>query len=584
VDPSWWDGARNSIFLYFQNFRLFDADAEIDRAVGSPWDLKESTALKLKLLPIYVRYPIYSALAGNTPRMEPLILEHLVPNEGGIPDGVYGVQQDQAASQEVKDQVARTLGNTLSSDEIIDFAVYALSQYSFFPQDEAGWKKLKRAIVNSDVYIAAAVILAGAYTDQGSLNESGNLVNLKAGGFKLGWYGSVRDLGIHFHPKLRAGLNASIPGLEMSMGMSHHIHSEPNEEKTALEVAVRESWLNRFAQPGGWDVYAEAGFRYVTDKGDEYTGPTAQLHTGLHASKHDIFGLKDVDFHASSTLDTDFSRNLRLALSLAVEDTDMGVAGILQGSSVTDPVTGSTTYQAGFFLAGTFESDKAQAESWMRTKGRALRDEIAQLERYGERADALGERLGAFGTDPSARSREREDVRALGEALAGQESSAIRLGARLADYLEARKAYAHAAKLKGWDDENHGILEPEELVGTRDIFYSRMAGLGNAILADAEVAKSLNERWDALTEALKNMPANGGGPGTLAYRATATELNDLGNARYQQALKVGHLTSLYRQLRDDAKRVDRASNLHPYRDPDPLGPEALRRAQLLGAQ
>src|SRR5688572_10706061 len=63
---------HEKLFGFLETVDLFDAEAEIDRLVGSPWHLNDSTAYKLSLLPFHIRYPIYRQLVRQMTRQDDL--------------------------------------------------------------------------------------------------------------------------------------------------------------------------------------------------------------------------------------------------------------------------------------------------------------------------------------------------------------------------------------------------------------------------------------------------------------------------------------------------------------------------------
>ncbi|MCC7443084.1 MAG: hypothetical protein IT285_15735 [Bdellovibrionales bacterium] len=579
TEPSLWRSAKDSILVFFEEFELFDSEAEIDRAIGNPWELNESTALKLKLLPLYLRYPIYYGFSGRVPRMEPLLLHRVVAQRGaGLPSDSFAITGTEATGEQLKTLVLDVLGETFTPSEIADLAVFMLSGYSFFPTDMAGWNRIKRAVADSDIFIALGVLIAGAVTDEGSFSHSGTLFNWSERGFRLGWYGSVNDLGIHFHPRLRGGMSVRIPGLEVTAGLSERIDPGPDQERRALELALRESWLSRFASPAGWELYTEAALRHVFEAEAGYTGPTTTFHLGLHARRDDIWGIPSLAFRASGAVDTDFQKNLRLALNLAVENSDLGLTGLLQGALLQDLETGSTSAHAGLFLAGSFESERSRAQSEMMSRGGMLRQELEQMGRRADEALAAEARLELFGTGTFSRSGERANIEELESSLAEQERHATRLGGRLAGYLEARRAFARVANLK-WSNENHGPVEAEVLLSAKNVFDSRLVATANALIALTARGEAALARARALEEAYGRLPAQGYPAGTLVNQSLAAEWSEAATRRHRIGQHVGRLVAHYESLHRESRRIDRAASIGPRRPTDPLGRTALNRAR-----
>ena len=53
-----------------ETLELFRFEAEIDRFVGKPRELNDTTSYKLSLLPFYVAYPIYQPLVAQMTRLD----------------------------------------------------------------------------------------------------------------------------------------------------------------------------------------------------------------------------------------------------------------------------------------------------------------------------------------------------------------------------------------------------------------------------------------------------------------------------------------------------------------------------------
>ena len=57
-------------FRLLETLELFRFEAEIDRFVGKPRELNDTTSYKLSLLPFYIAYPIYSPLVAQMTRLD----------------------------------------------------------------------------------------------------------------------------------------------------------------------------------------------------------------------------------------------------------------------------------------------------------------------------------------------------------------------------------------------------------------------------------------------------------------------------------------------------------------------------------
>ena len=58
------------LFRLLETLELFRFEAEIDRFVGRPRELNDTTSYKLSLLPFYIAYPIYPPLVAQMTRLD----------------------------------------------------------------------------------------------------------------------------------------------------------------------------------------------------------------------------------------------------------------------------------------------------------------------------------------------------------------------------------------------------------------------------------------------------------------------------------------------------------------------------------
>ena len=64
------DQGYAEFFRLIETLELFHFESEIDRFVGRPRDLNDTTAYKLSLLPFYISYPIYKPLVAQMTRVD----------------------------------------------------------------------------------------------------------------------------------------------------------------------------------------------------------------------------------------------------------------------------------------------------------------------------------------------------------------------------------------------------------------------------------------------------------------------------------------------------------------------------------
>ena len=58
------------LFRLLETLEVFRFEAEIDRFVGKPRELNDTTSYKLSLLPFYIAYPIYPPLTAQMTRLD----------------------------------------------------------------------------------------------------------------------------------------------------------------------------------------------------------------------------------------------------------------------------------------------------------------------------------------------------------------------------------------------------------------------------------------------------------------------------------------------------------------------------------
>ena len=62
--------AGGQVFSVVNQIQLYDIEGEIDRLVGSPWQLSDSTTYKLELAPQHVAFPVYDQLVRQMTRLD----------------------------------------------------------------------------------------------------------------------------------------------------------------------------------------------------------------------------------------------------------------------------------------------------------------------------------------------------------------------------------------------------------------------------------------------------------------------------------------------------------------------------------
>src|SRR4029078_7598008 len=160
----------------------------------------------------------------------------------------------------------------LSAREISDLTVLLLAQQPFFPATDADWQHTKHNIARGAVPIALAALATGAFFDAGSLVQSGPIMR-RGKDFELRYYGQFRDLGIHWHPYLRGGVAARAFGFETAAGLGDQINPTATQPDRAVELSLREGWLNQLVQPLGLDAFFEAAVKRAIGEPDGFAAP-----------------------------------------------------------------------------------------------------------------------------------------------------------------------------------------------------------------------------------------------------------------------------------------------------------------------
>jgi len=158
------------LFRLMQTLELFRFESEIDRFVGKPRELNDTTSYKLNLLPFYIAYPIYPPLVSQMTRLDSVRANRIytvTPSSVSLVDlrlqPVQTLEQFNGFGR--GDEMASQLLTQFSVREISDLTVLLLSQYRFFPQTDEGWQHTKRSIARAAVPIAVGALATGAAFD-----------------------------------------------------------------------------------------------------------------------------------------------------------------------------------------------------------------------------------------------------------------------------------------------------------------------------------------------------------------------------------------------------------------------------------
>ena len=474
-----------------ETLELFHFESEIDRFVGRPRDLNDTTAYKLSLLPFYISYPIYKPLVRQMTRLDSVRANRIY---NVTPDSVSLIDlrlQPVTTLEEFNglgkgDLVAQSLLTNFSAREIADLSVFLLAQQAFFPQDDEGWGRAKRRVARAAVPIAVGALVTGAAFDAGALTHSGSIV--RAGkDFELRYYGGFRSLGIHWHPYLRGGLAMHAYGFEAAAGLADQVNPTTVEPDRAVELALREGWLNQLVQPLGLDAFFEATLKRSIQEPSGFNGDLTTARTGFFFRREQTPLLPGLAMRGSIEAESNLEHRLHLIAALGFERPNSGITTMLQGSLVPAPPGSNLPDDArlNVFLVGSMEPVSASYSEEMTSLARQCREEFVALEALEKRREEWEEALLVKGASPRTPQEDRAMLAEIEQILFEREDRTVRLAGNLADYLDSRRrVYAILNRGKSADDL-HGPLDAAVLVAARKVILGRLQSLS----ADIERAQ-----------------------------------------------------------------------------------------------
>jgi hypothetical protein len=575
------DGASEKVFDFLETVELFDFENEIDRLVGDPRALNDSTAYKLSLLPFHIRFPIYQQLVRQMTRQDDLRSRRI---HTVTPDAVnvIALRIETLADDDVRDDVRTSLLKHFSAREVVDLGIFLLAQQRFFPETEEGWLNLKRNIADAGPVVAAAALAAGAAFDVGALQRTGTIVRLLDRQLRLGWYAGIRKLGFRFHPQLRAGLTAHLPRLELAVGLAERVRPGVLDPRRSLELAIRESWLKQMVQGSGWDAFAEGALRYVLKTPFGFQGETMSGRAGFFARRDEIPGWKQFGLRFSGEAESDFRKQVRFAIGLGIEHGPTGIATMLQSSrssSPQEPLSSAET-SGGLFLAGTVEAPTQLFVDSMMTQARLVLDEWEVIDGLDRRRLQIEQKLRLFGTSGFSADTARSALASIDQTIRERDVRLGVMGNRLADYLESRR---QAYSIKRWtprEGDLHGPLDPHILLNVRAQLFLRLANLSAELEKSATRLQELRNRQSIVAERMRTVASfNDRSPAVAGY---AEELAALEHRLQRESSRASASLNAYLRDRDSARRIKAASpRALASIDPDPLPSKVLRRVIVL---
>jgi hypothetical protein len=166
--------SRGELLDFFNKIELFNVESEIDRLVGNPWELSDSTSYKLSLAPLHVAYPVFDQMVAQMTRLDD-IRSRRIQNLTVDSLGLISVNLDILNGEQSGSQLAGSILHYFNAREFMDLGVFILAQQPYFPQTEEEWDARKHQIAQHQGMLAVGVAGLGALFEVGALNNSGTI-------------------------------------------------------------------------------------------------------------------------------------------------------------------------------------------------------------------------------------------------------------------------------------------------------------------------------------------------------------------------------------------------------------------------
>jgi hypothetical protein len=573
--------SRGQLLDFFNKIELFNVESEIDRLVGNPWELSDSTSYKLSLAPLHVAYPVFDQMVAQMTRLDD-IRSRRIQNLTVDSVSLISVNLDILNGEQSGGQLANSILHYFNAREFIDLGVFMLAQQPFFPQTQEEWDARKHQIASHQGMLALTVAGLGALFEVGALNNSGTVKRCQDNRCNIGWYGGFSHLGYHLQPNFRGGLTTQVPGLELSAGLMEQVRAPSGNASSVFEMAVRESYLNRYTSVGGWDSFLEAAVRRVLSAESRYQVETFTARGGAFFKREHPFQWRTITLRSSTEVESDLTGSLRWAMGFGVDYTRTGLSTVLQSSrtnfmQANGPAPETRT---ALLVAGTVESPEQYYVESMNVRARLLRDEWNALS-ASEAEQKLAEaevRVLAGGQAPAYQLAPLFE--AIRTAMAECESHRMRVATMLGDYLEGRRI---AYSLKQWkrsEDNLQGPLDGEALEAASRAVTLRLAELAAFLQGARGRLEILLERYSRTNE---NLQAAGGSE--QAQALASGELVAIDTVWRRESEAVSEALRLYNYYLASTRRIaGMASGIVPVRQFEPLSPRVVRKLVTLVAQ
>lgn len=574
--------SRGEVLSLLNKIELFNVEDEIDRLVGNPRELSDSTSYKLSLAPLHIAYPVFDQMVRQMTRLDD-IRSRRIQNLTVDSLGLIAVDLDILSDKRSGSQLASSVLHYFNAREFFDLGVFMLAQQPFFPDTEEGWNLRKRQIARQEGVLALTAVGLGAMFELGALNNSGTIKRCADNRCRLGWYGGFSRLGYRLQPTLRGGLTTELPWLEVSAGLTEQVRPASDAAGSVFEMAMRESWINRYTSVGGWNSFVEAAVRKVLSAEGAYRGEGFTARGGLFVKRNHPFRLRYITLRNSIEVESDLTGSLRYAVGLGVDYTKTGLSTVLQSSRTNFMHAGGPEPETrtGLFVAGTVEAPEQYYVEAMNVDARLAREEWLRLEESEAQRRQAEATLGVLAGAQTPAHRLASVFEVLRKSSAESELRRVRLASLLGDYLEGRRI---AYSLKQWQrgtDGLYGPLDGDLLRQASAAVVSRLSNLTMFLRAAVPRLEALRARYLRAHESLAWTDS----PNESLVAKVRREVAEIDRAWRSESEAVTDGLRLYEHYLACVRRmVGVASTLVEMRDINPIDQRTMRRLIALVAQ
>jgi hypothetical protein len=373
--------------------------------------------------------------------------------------------------------------------------------------------------------------------------------------FELRYYGQFRDLGVHWHPYLRGGLAARAFGFEAAAGVADQVNPTVTQPDRAVELALREGWLNQLVQPLGLDAFFEAALKRSIGEAAGFVGDLTTARTGFFFKRDQAPLLRSLTMRGSVEAESNLEHRLHLVTALGFEKPYSGITTVLQASLVPAPASSGLPDDArlNLFFVGSMEPLSQSFTDEMTSLARLCDEEWTGLVALEKRRADWEQELLAHGTLGRTPQDQRAMLAEMEQILIEREERTVRLASSLADYLESRRrAYAILNRVRSPDDL-HGPLDARVLIAARSGVLARLQNLAGELTRAQETLAALKERITTLRREVEELAATA--PASAALAVRRQNLAALEAQWERETERVRRYLAAHDQLHGDGVRI-----------------------------